>query len=239
MHVCFHDKDNCFLFYMFFEIECIVLSYLPLHDIRDYIVQHSQRDKICRRLQIKNGIYSHIMQICPNVLFLPEFVRFMPSCYFSPELGTVTYLVGKKHSCENQSAIKYESGEEWYYNDELHSCIDDTGELYFHHFILKKKIDKINQVEYYYNEEEELHREEDEPAYIDHKKGIKKWYTYGCLHREGDKPAIMTPNYVAYYKDGRKHRENKKPAVISSYVTEYWEDGKLICKIPHKKNMNE
>lgn len=42
---------------MIFDIKCIILSYLPLEDIRTYL--ESKKDKkLIRRLQIKHGIYT-------------------------------------------------------------------------------------------------------------------------------------------------------------------------------------
>jgi hypothetical protein len=59
--------------------------------------------------------------------------------------------------------------------------------------------------------------------------GVIFWYKYGTnkLHRE-EGPAIVGPEYEAYYKDGKLHRENEYdgPALFDGLVEEWWVNGK-------------
>lgn len=73
-----------------------------------------------------------------------------------------------------------------------------------------------------------LHRDEDNPAYIQttipykHYSDTKRWYQNGMLHREHDRPAIIEDGIEKYYKNGipytkgynikRKSSRNKQPS---------------------------
>jgi hypothetical protein len=67
-------------------------------------------------------------------------------------------------------------------------------------------------------------------------KGTFFWKKNGLLHRDNDKPALITPDGVVYwYKDGKQHRDGDKPAIIypNGFVL-YYKDG-VVVKDPLKK----
>lgn len=81
--------------------------------------------------------------------------------------------------------------------------------------------------EEWYDDNEQLHRDNDLPARTD-SHGGKAWLIHGRLHRNGDKPAIEAANGDrAWYKNDMLHRENG-PAVIyadKNKEPEYWLNG--------------
>lgn len=68
-----------------------------------------------------------------------------------------------------------------------------------------------------------LHRDGDKPAVISFD-GRLEWWKYGKRHRDGDEPAlIQSDGTLEYYKKGKIHRDDGKPAVIyPSGSVEYW-----------------
>jgi hypothetical protein len=81
--------------------------------------------------------------------------------------------------------------------------------------------------ERWYNKDNDLHRENDQPAVI-YTDGDRFWYKNGKLHREDDKPAIIYDSGTRYWcKNGKLHRESG-PAIINDNGTEeYWLNGVL------------
>jgi len=81
--------------------------------------------------------------------------------------------------------------------------------------------------EEWYDDNEQLHRDNDLPARTD-SHGGKAWFIHGKLHRDGDKPAIEAANGdKAWYHNDTLHRENG-PAVIyadKNKEPEYWLNG--------------
>jgi hypothetical protein len=66
----------------------------------------------------------------------------------------------------------------------------------------------------WYNENDQLHRENDLPAVI-FADGTQHWYKNGLEHRDGDLPAIISQNKMqVWYKNGKKHRDGGLPAII-------------------------
>lgn len=60
----------------------------------------------------------------------------------------------------------------------------------------------------------------DGPAVISNNE-TEIWYLGGVIHRDGDKPAYITPDKIYYYKRGHIHRdETLGPAVIGTRVDE-------------------
>lgn len=75
-----------------------------------------------------------------------------------------------------------------------------------------------------------LHSTDDYPARIDFENFKLEWFANGRLHREDDKPAVVTftPDGCLYslewYYAGFRHRDNNRPAVI------YYDDNE--CEAP-------
>jgi hypothetical protein len=65
----------------------------------------------------------------------------------------------------------------------------------------------------YKDENGKIHRDDDLPA-IEFSYGEKHWMYRGELHREGDKPASITPTEEQWYIHGVLDREPGKPAVV-------------------------
>jgi len=63
------------------------------------------------------------------------------------------------------------------------------------------------------------------------------WKKNGLLHRDNDKPALITPDCMLYwYKDGKQHREGSKPAIIyPSGSVLYYKDGVAVKDDPTNK----
>lgn len=61
-------------------------------------------------------------------------------------------------------------------------------------------------------------------------RGTQEWTKDGVLHRDGDKPARISPDGLCeWWFDGERHRSNDKPAVLSAngYRREWWVNGVL------------
>lgn len=84
--------------------------------------------------------------------------------------------------------------------------------------------------EEWYDDQEQLHRDNDLPAQIDCHGG-KAWFQHGKLHRDNDKPAIEAANGDrAWYQNDQLHRENG-PAIIYAdphKEPEYWLHGRQM-----------
>jgi len=77
------------------------------------------------------------------------------------------------------------------------------------------------------NKNGQLHRDNDKPAVISDN-GTQYWYKEGQLHRDHDKPAVIYANGTQeWYKEGKCHRENDLPSVIylDGKREEYWING--------------
>lgn len=107
---------------------------------------------------------------------------------------------------------------------------------------------KYQNMEYWLDETDKLHRNSDKPAVVfgaggckwynhglQHRGGDKpadvspyrkEWWKKGVLHRDYDKPAIVYENTQMWYCRGQLHRGNDKPAVISPTVKQWWKNGK-------------
>jgi hypothetical protein len=77
----------------------------------------------------------------------------------------------------------------------------------------------------WYNEDDQLHRENDKPALV-YKNGNQFWFKNGKRHRENG-PAVIYHNGSQYwYLKGRRHRDGDLPAVIyTDGREEYWVNG--------------
>jgi hypothetical protein len=77
------------------------------------------------------------------------------------------------------------------------------------------------------DENGELHSHNDEPAFIKRDHGSKVWYNHGKIHRDGDKPAYISPDGIKmWFKDGKKHRDEDRPAYIGKDgEKEWWQHG--------------
>lgn len=84
--------------------------------------------------------------------------------------------------------------------------------------------------EEWYDDNEKLHRDGDQPAQTD-THGGKAWFQHGKLHRDGDKPAIEAANGDrAWYQDDVLSRETG-PAITyadKSKEAEYWLKGERM-----------
>ncbi len=78
-----------------------------------------------------------------------------------------------------------------------------------------------------YDAEGELHSIMDYPSFIN-EKGHKFWHKHGERHREGDKPAVITDVFEAYYIDGLLHRDNGPAEVYSDGTKTWYTNGKKI-----------
>lgn len=81
-----------------------------------------------------------------------------------------------------------------------------------------------------YNLFNELHSFGDLPAVV-YNDGSKEWYKNGILHRDGDKPAVISNGMKVWYKNGQIHRDGDKPAVIRNdgvkQVLIYYKNGQI------------
>jgi hypothetical protein len=58
------------------------------------------------------------------------------------------------------------------------------------------------------------------------------WYKEGCIHREGDLPAVEDIFRHVWYKNGKRHREGDKPALIEySGKMEWFINGECIKSV--------
>lgn len=76
-----------------------------------------------------------------------------------------------------------------------------------------------NDGETYYYKDGFLHRDGDKPAIVSigYEGTFLAWYQYDLLHRENDKPATIDSGYediYQWYEHGTVHRAGNRPAVI-------------------------
>jgi hypothetical protein len=71
-----------------------------------------------------------------------------------------------------------------------------------------------------------LHRDGDKPAWISPNDTLH-WYQNGDPHRDGDKPALIWDDgTLEWFKNGKRHRDYDKPAWIGIDATlEWWKNG--------------
>lgn len=92
-------------------------------------------------------------------------------------------------------------------------------------------INKADGSNRWYDEEGQLHRDNDKPAFID-VWGTQMWYQHGEIHRENGPAVIRSDGLEEWYKNGVKHRDNDLPAIIETNGTKEWcKNGKL-----HREN---
>jgi hypothetical protein len=67
--------------------------------------------------------------------------------------------------------------------------------------------------------------------------GYCKWYLYGNLHRDDDKPAVIHKDGTCeWYQHGKRHRDGDKPAVIRvDGVRQWWRHDKLCATCANKQ----
>ena len=94
---------------------------------------------------------------------------------------------------------------------------------------LKYRIIRNDSSVFYYNSNNELHRDNDLPAYIG-ADGRQEWWVGGRLHRDNDLPAyIGADGLQAWRVNGVRHRDNDLPAVIwADGSQEWWVNGRFI-----------
>jgi hypothetical protein len=75
-----------------------------------------------------------------------------------------------------------------------------------------------------FDAERKRHSFNDMPSRMSMENGVMwmEWYEHGKLHRENDKPALLTLGKegfmeCTYYKNNEEHRDNGKPAFFSKY----------------------
>jgi hypothetical protein len=75
----------------------------------------------------------------------------------------------------------------------------------------------------WFNEDGELHRDNDLPAIEQQANGDKHWYANGQLHRDNDLPAREYANGDKFwYVNGKSHRNNDLPAIITANRNKHW-----------------
>ena len=140
------------------------------------------------------------------------------------------YNNGKLHRDNDEPAIITPSKQCWYIEDKLYRGNDKPAT------IIMGSGNHVCEQSWYGNPEKPgvLHRDtidketgEVNPAVIA-SYGTKSWYKNGNLHRDDDKPALMTSIMNAWYREGKLHRIGK-PAQINTYTGEerYYQDGLL------------
>lgn len=140
---------------------------------------------------------------------------------------------GKLHSYDDLPAVKFARTEKWYKHGFLHRenkpaiITSKTKVWYENGEYIKEEDAKKNIITL--NRDNELHSFNDEPSFISKDGKTKKWHQNNDLHRDGDKPAYITPTETKYYKNGELHREGG-PAVIMEVnglekIEEYWKNG--------------
>jgi hypothetical protein len=110
-------------------------------------------------------------------------------------------------------------------NDKMEIERDNQVITYFEHNDIKVK--KIC----YYNENKELHSEQNEPAFTEfydewHLNYLKEWYKNGILHRENGPARIKSDNngkliIEEYYQNGILHSENNYPTTCRKQYHDY------------------
>lgn len=66
-----------------------------------------------------------------------------------------------------------------------------------------------------------LHSIDDKPAW-NFPNGNQYWFRNGKMHREGDKPAVITSKTSMWLKDGIYHRNNDLPALVYTSGHKEW-----------------
>lgn len=98
-----------------------------------------------------------------------------------------------------------------------------------------------NDTKIWENSEGQWHRDGDKPAVIT-PGGRCEWWIDGKRHRDDDLPAIIWPEGAyAWYQNNRRHRDHDLPAMISidDYCS-WWQNGRLIKdKYCTKKEIEE
>jgi outer membrane lipoprotein-sorting protein len=102
--------------------------------------------------------------------------------------GTKLWIRNGKLHRDNGPAITYP--------DSMCASVEDIKNMQEY----TVKIDN-NGTERWYNKDEKLHRDDDEPAAI-YYDGTKYWYKNGKLHRENGPAAIFASGYEEYWVNG-------------------------------------
>ena len=126
----------------------------------------------------------------------------------------------------------FKSGQYHSYND-MPAMIRNNGLMAWYQsvnpdFIMPEYNFNVQQsLEYRFNRgftQGVLHRDNDKPAIITH--NFLEWNQYGKIHRDGDLPAVIYNNnysgYKMWCKQGMTHRDNDLPALICSDGTQIW-----------------
>lgn len=59
--------------------------------------------------------------------------------------------------------------------------------------------------------------------------GSMMWHKKGLLHRDGDKPAIISDKRMEWFQNGKRHRDGCLPAIIAKNgIVQFWENGSQI-----------
>lgn len=138
----------------------------------------------------------------------------------------------KLHSYDDRPAIIYPNGRrEWYRHGRLHreegpAVVEKTDRNHEKHLALR-----LRKVEEYYKNGI-ITRENDLPAFTVSSPleifSANMWYQQGELHRDEDKPAIISGDIKEWYQRGERHRDvDKGPALYTGPdYYEWWEHGK-------------
>lgn len=81
-----------------------------------------------------------------------------------------------------------------------------------------------NKVKKWYNSNNQLHRDNDQPAVIG--PNYQAWYVNGVRHRDNDQPAVIKKckdgSNLAYFNNGKIHRDNGNPALVYADGSMEW-----------------
>lgn len=79
----------------------------------------------------------------------------------------------------------------------------------------------LSDDDFYWHKNGLLHRDDDKPAVIS--EHALEWYQNGVLHRKNDKPAlVLDTGFREWYKNGQLHRDHDRPALIANYSRKQW-----------------
>lgn len=75
-----------------------------------------------------------------------------------------------------------------------------------------------------------VHRDGDRPAMERSSDGARAWFRHGQLHRDGDRPAVERPDGGhEYWRHGKRHRAGYRPAVErANGEREWWYHGERL-----------
>jgi hypothetical protein len=89
--------------------------------------------------------------------------------------------------------------------------------------------------EFWYNKDNQPHRDNDKPAII-FANGTQYWYQNGKRHRDGGPAIVYADGDQSWYKNGKLHRVSGPAITYADGAEEYWVNGK---RRPNPKEFKE